>query len=96
MLQLFECCQYPELLLESSLEQHPEVGAANRGGAAGLDQSPSDRALSSKHFGKGHQVEDTWMGTKRRLLGEEGVRALLFPAQPSCLACCMLVPPCQA
>lgn len=29
--QLLCCCQHPELLLESSLEQHSEVGAASRG-----------------------------------------------------------------
>lgn len=101
--QLLCCCQHPELLLESSLEQHPEVGAASRG-AAVLDQSSSQarpvKAPSNMNtYRKGHQAGDAWMGMrgkKRSLLGGEGARALPFTAQPGCLARCTLIHPCQA
>lgn len=65
-----------------------------------LDQSSSDGALSNKYTSRnGHQAGDAqtgMRGKKRSLLGGEGARALLFPVQPSCLARCMLIPPCQA
>lgn len=97
--QLLCCCQHPELLLESSLEQHPEVGAASRGGrgSCSAGPKPSDGALSNRDtYRKGHQAGDTCMGMrgkKRSLLGGEGARALLFPVQPCCLPLCTLMLP---
>ena len=99
---LLRYCQYLELLLESSLGQHPDtvLPAGEEGGAAVLDQSPSGGTLSNMNTcRKGHRTGEArtgMSGQKGGLLWGEGARALLFPAQPSCLACCTLIPQCQA
>lgn len=64
-----------------------------------LNQSPSDGTLSNKNtYRKGHQAGDTWMGMRGKIgahwQGNE--QELCFQVQPSCLACCALIPLCQA